>query len=191
MIRIIFALALLCAAPSFLQPAAAAELPYTIIAGDVLHINVWKEDGMDREVLVLPDGSITFPLVGTFRVQGATPESVQAYIKEKLKELIPDATVTVSVKAASGHTISVVGQVAKPGEFVVGRRMTVLQALSQAGGLTPYASESSIIVVRHTGDGKDLSVPVPYDSLISGKELEKDIALEPGDVVVVPTASLF
>ncbi len=185
-----FALALLCATQSFVQPAAAAESPYTIIAGDVLHISVWKEDGMDREVLVLPDGSITFPLIGTFRVQGATPESVQAYIKEKLKQLIPDASVTVSVKAASGHTVNVVGQVEKPGEFVVGRRMTVLQAISQAGGLTPYANESGIIVIRHNG-GTDLSIPVPYDALVSGKELDKDIALEPGDVVVVPTASLF
>jgi polysaccharide biosynthesis/export protein len=183
-------LALLLAATAFVQPVAAAEPPFTIIAGDVLQISVWKEDGLDREVLVLPDGSITFPLIGTIKVQGFTPTEVQAKIKGSLKKLIPDAAVTVAIKAALGHTVNVIGQIAKPGEFIISRHMTTLQALSQAGGLTPYASESSIIVIRHSAN-KDISIPVPYDDLIDGDDLDKDVVLEPGDVVVVPTASLF
>ncbi len=171
-------------------PSFAKEKPYTIIAGDVLQITVWKEDGLDREVLVLPNGEITFPLVGTIMVQGMTPSELQDVIKEKLAALIPDASVTVSVKAALGHTVSVVGQVQKPGEFMINRRLTVLQALSLAGGLTPYASESSIIVVRNR-NGKEKSIPIPYDDIIEGENLDQDIALEPGDVVVVPTAGLF
>ncbi len=171
-------------------PSHAKETPYTIIAGDVLQVTVWKEEGLDREVLVLPNGDITFPLIGTIMVQGMTPDELQDVIKEKLSSLIPDASVTVSVKAALGHTVNVIGQVQKPGEILINRRLTVLQALSQAGGLTPYASESGIIVVRHK-NGKEKSISVPYDDIASGNNLDKDIFLEPGDVVVVPTAGLF
>jgi polysaccharide export outer membrane protein len=119
-----------------------------------------------------------------------TPNDVQAAIKEKLKNLIPDASVTVLVKAPLGHTISVIGQVAKPGEYVMGHRLTVMQALSQAGGLTPFASEGSIIIVHHE-DGKETSTPFPYKDIINGENLDKDITLKPGDVVIVPTAGLF
>ncbi len=121
-------------------PPASTENAYTIIAGDVLQITVWKEDGMDRETLVLPDGTINFPLIGSMTAAGKTPEAIQAELKDLLKKYIPDASVTVIVKAALGHTVSVIGQVTKPGEIVMGHRLTVMQALSQAGGLTPYAS---------------------------------------------------
>lgn len=174
--------------------AQAKDAPFTVLAGDVLQITVWKEDGMDREVVVLPDGSITFPLIGAVKVQGLTPESVQALVKTRLKKYIPDAAVTVSVKAALGHTVNVIGQVVRPGEFIIGRRMTVMQALSQAGGLTPYAKTSRIIVIRHGQEGKDgegVSIPIPYNDLVSGEALDKDLVLQPGDVIVVPTASLF
>jgi polysaccharide biosynthesis/export protein len=183
-------LALLLVAATFAPTPAAAEPPYTIIAGDVLQISVWKEDTLDREVIVLPDGSITFPLIGTTKVQGLTPAEAQALIKSSLKKYIPDAAVTVSIKAALGHVVNVIGQVQKPGEFIINRRMTTLQALSQAGGLTPFADESDIIVIRHSA-GKDISIPVPYDDLVDGDDLDKDVVLEPGDVIVVPTASLF
>jgi polysaccharide biosynthesis/export protein len=169
---------------------AAPETDYTVYPGDVLQVTVWKEEGLDREVLVLPDGTITFPLAGTLSVRGMTPSDVQTAIKDKLKNLIPDASVTVLVKAPLGHTVSVIGQVAKPGEYVMGHRLTVMQALSQAGGLTPYASEGSIIVVHHE-DGKETSTSFPYKDIVSGENLDKDIPLKPGDVVIVPTAGLF
>jgi polysaccharide export outer membrane protein len=170
--------------------AAAVDSNYVIHAGDVLQITVWKEEGLDREVLVLPDGTITFPLIGSFVAQGMTPAKVQATIKSKLATLIPGASVAVLVKAALGHSVSVIGQVAKPGEFIMGHSMTVMQALSQAGGLTPYASESSISILRHV-DGKETSIPFDYSDIIAGRHLENDIVLNPGDVVVVPTAGLF
>jgi polysaccharide export outer membrane protein len=173
---------------SALAPKASEEVAYTIIAGDVLQITVWKEDGMDRETLVLPDGTINFPLVGSVVAQGKTPFEVQAELKDLLKKFIPDASVTVLVKAALGHTVSVIGQVTKPGEIMMGHHLTVMQALSQAGGLTPYASEGHIIILHHV-DGKEVSIPFPYDDIIEGDKLDKDIALSPGDVVVVPTAS--
>ena len=174
------------------QPSVVPGQPsYRIIAGDVLQITVWKEDGLDQEVLVLPGGTITFPLVGSIAAQGKTPAELQSIIKSRLKKLIPDAAVTVAVKAALGHTVSVIGQVAKPGEFVMGRHLTVMQALSQAGGLTPYASEGSIIILRHDETGKETSIPFPYRDVVEGDDLEKDIVLNPGDVVVVPTAGLL
>ncbi len=168
-----------------------ADSNYTIHPGDVLQITVWKEESMDREVLVLPDGMITFPLIGSFIAKGMTPSTIQKVIKKKLEGIIPDASVTVFVKAPLGHSVSVIGQVAKSGEFVMGHNLTVMQVLSQAGGLTPYADESEIIVLRRDKNGKQMSTPFPYDDVVSGHNLDKDITLKPGDVVVVPTASLF
>jgi polysaccharide export outer membrane protein len=184
----LFALVLLYSLSAF--SAFAEEDSYKIIAGDVLQITVWKEDSLDREVVVLPDGAITFPLIGSLNVQNQTPEDVAEKIKSKLHRFIPDAAVTVVVKADLGHTVSVIGQVTKPGELVMGHHLTVMQALSQAGGLTPYASERSIIILR-TVDGKETSIPFPYNNVVSGDELDKDIVLKPGDVVVVPTGSIF
>jgi polysaccharide export outer membrane protein len=175
-----------------LSTPSIAEAPsFTIIAGDILQITVWKEEGLDQEALVLPGGTITFPLVGSIMAQGKTPAELQDIIKQKLHKLIPDASVTVAVKAALGHTVSVIGQVIKPGEFVMGRHLTVMQALSQAGGLTPYASEGGIIILRHDETGKEISIPFPYSDVADGSDLDKDIVLNPGDVVVVPTASLL
>ena len=183
-------LALLSVLCAFAPPSFAADTDYTIMAGDVLQITVWKEDGLDQEVLVLPDGTINYPLVGSMTAQGKSPADLQAEIKTNLKKLIPDASVTVAVKAALGHTVSVVGQVTKPGELMMGHSLTVMQALSQAGGLTPYASESHIFIL-HRKDGKETSTRFPYDDVIDGDELDKDVVLSPGDVVVVPTAGLF
>lgn len=177
-------------ASALVRPAIAADAPYTINAGDVLQITVWKEEGLDQEILVLPDGTINYPLVGSIPVEGRTTAEVQGIIKQKLSKLIPDASVTVLIKAALGHTVSVIGQVAKPGELVMGHRLTVMQALSQAGGLTPYASESSIIILRRE-NGKETSIEFPYDDIVDGDHLDKDITLLPGDVVVVPTAGLL
>jgi polysaccharide export outer membrane protein len=163
---------------------------FTIIAGDVLQITVWKEDGLDREIIVLQDGTITFPLIGTLQVQGLTPSRVQSTIKSKLKTLIPEASVTVMVKAPLGHTVSVLGQVGKPGEIVMARHMGVMEALSQVGGLTPYANTSRIVILRYI-DGKKTSLRFPYDDIAQGRHLETDIDLKPGDVVMVPTAGLL
>ena len=174
----------------FHQTAMAADTAYTLNPGDVLQITVWKEDGLDREVLVLPDGSVNFPLLGTIDAMGMSPTQLQAEIKSRLIPYIPDASVSVSVKAALGHVVSVIGQVNKPGELILGHRTTVMQALAIAGGLTPYASSGNILILHHE-DGKEISIPFPYDDVVQGKSLSSDIALTPGDVLVVPTATLF
>jgi len=185
--RILFGLALLFGAAS---SAAAQDSNFTIQPGDVLQITVWKEEGMDRETLILPDGTFTFPLVGTLKAQGVTPQGLQAIIKKDLTPFIPDAAVTVTVKAPLGHTVNVLGQVTKPGEIIMQGRMSVMQALSQAGGLTPYADEDDIIIIRRE-NGEKRSIDYPYDDIAQGDDLEKDIDLKSGDVIVVPTAGLF
>ncbi len=158
--------------------------------GDVLQVTVWKEEGMDQELAVLPDGTINFPLAGVISVQGLTPVAAQDAIKTKLKKTIPDASVTVMVKAPLGHTVSVLGQVVKPGDVVMGRQMNVMQALSQAGGLTPYANEGGVTVLRNE-NGKKKSIPFPYDDVASGDHFDKDVDLLPGDIIFVPTGGLF
>ncbi len=163
---------------------------YTIRPGDMLQIMVWKEEQMDREVLVLPDGTIDFPLIGSLKAAGLTPSELQDSMKEKLTPFIPAAPVTVTVKETRGNTVSVIGQVARPGDVMMNRKMTVMQALSQVGGLTTYADDNDIVIIRKVS-GKDISIPFDYSRVADGRHLETNITLEPGDVVVVPTASLF
>ena len=164
---------------------AQAQVPYTLNPGDVLNISVWKEEGLDREVVVLPDGMISFPLAGTIKAAGETPQSLQAIVAARLLPYIPEPLVTVSVKQTAGNFVYVVGQVRRPGGFPVSGLLDVMQALSLAGGLTPFASESRIVVLRKDA-GKQLSFPFRYDRVQAGLALESNIELRPGDVVVVP-----
>lgn len=158
---------------------------YLIGPEDVLHITVWKEEELDREVVVRPDGKISFPLVGNIQAAGRTTEEVQREITERLKKYIPDPVATVSVKTVSGYKIYVLGKVNNPGEFTIGRYVDVLQALTLAGGLNPYASEGGIKVLRRE-NGKQIALPFDYGEVEDGENLEQNILLKSGDVVVVP-----
>ena len=170
--------------------AGAEDHSYRLNPGDELVISVWKEADLQREVLVLPDGSVGFPLAGQIRAEGLTPNELQAAIAEKLRTYVPDAVVTVSVLRAAGNKIYVLGEVNKPGEYQPSRPLNVMQALSLAGGLTEFASESRIIVLRKVGD-KETSLPVPYDDLQRGDSLDQNHRLMSGDSIVVPSRSLF
>ncbi len=160
--------------------------PYRIGPEDVLEIFVWKEPDLQREVLVRPDGGISFPLAGDLEAAGKTPVEVQEEITRRLQKYIPDAVVTVTVTKVAGYRIFVVGKVNNPGQFVVGRYVNVLQALTLAGGLTPYASENKIKIVRKKPDGGEITFPFHYSLVKKGKNLEENILLQSGDVVVVP-----
>ena len=158
---------------------------YRIGPEDVLEIFVWKEPELQREVLVRPDGGISFPLAGDLEAAGRTPVEVQEELTKRLQRYIPEAVVTVTVTKVAGYRIFVVGKVTNPGQFVVGRYVNVLQALTLAGGLTPYASENKIKVVRKKG-GREITFPFQYSSVKKGRKLEQNILLQSGDVVVVP-----
>lgn len=160
-------------------------LEYRIGPEDVLHISVWKEEDLDRMVLVRPDGGISFPLAGDLQVSGRTPIEVQAEIRSRLQRYVPDAEVTVSVDEISGYTVFVLGEVEEPGQFTLGRYVDVVQALTLAGGFTPYASSRKIQILRRQ-DGREITFPFDFRDVSRGRDLQQNIILQSGDVVLVP-----
>jgi len=158
---------------------------YTIQPGDVLDISVWKEEDLVRQVLVRPDGGMSFPLAGDMQAAGKSVAELQKLITERLKKYIPDPVVTVSMLKLDGNKVYVIGKVARPGEFLANRYMDVVQALSMAGGMTPYAADNKITVLRRE-NGKQRSIPFRYGDIEKGEDLEQNIILQSGDVVVVP-----
>ena len=158
---------------------------YHISPEDVLQISVWKEDGLEKTVVVRPDGGISFPLAGDVGAAGKTPMELEAEIAARLQRFIPDAVVTVSVMELKGLRIYVSGKVKSPGQFTVGRYVDVLQALTLAGGLTPYANDAGIKILRREG-GKQVVYEFNYGEVKNGKNLKQNIVLQTDDVVVVP-----
>lgn len=169
--------------------AAAAEAKaggaYEIGPEDLLEISVWREKDLQREVLVRPDGWITFPLVGPLLAAGKTTQQLQAELSERLQKYIPDPVVTVTVQKIQGLKVFVLGRVEKPGEYMVGRYVDVLQALSLAGGLTPFANEDEIKILRRE-NGQERVIPFNYSEVARGRKLEQNIRLRAGDIVMVP-----
>ncbi len=165
-------------------PALAQEEPYLLNPGDVLQVSVWKEEGLQRDVLVLPDGMISFPLAGHLKAAGRTALEVQDALVERIKQYIPEPVITVSVASVAGNKIYVIGQVNRPGEFPVTHRIDVMQALSLAGGLTPFADDDDIKVLRRE-NGKQLALPFDYSEVKKGKQLHLNVVLKSGDIVVV------
>ncbi len=159
---------------------------YRVNPGDIIEINVWKEEGMMQDVLVRPDGGISFPLVGDAKVANLSFIEIEKLIAEKLKHYLADPVVTVSAKQLLGNKIYIIGQVQKPGEFLVTQNVTVMQALSMAGGMTPFASVNNIIILRRDISGKQKAIKFEYGELEDGDELEQNIVMQSGDVVVVP-----
>lgn len=163
----------------------ALAQPYLLNAGDTLAISVWNEETLQKDVIVLPDGRISFPLAGELAAQGKTVSQLQAAITEKLKTYLSDPVVTVSVMNVGGNTIHILGKVTNPGIFVMSQPLDVVKALSLAGGLSPYAEENNILVLRRRGDQQDI-FPVRYAGIKKGKDLDTNIMLKSGDVIVIP-----
>jgi len=158
---------------------------YSIGPEDILEISVWKEEGLQSEVLVRPDGKISFPLVGDIQAEGKTPEQLRHEIAGWLRKYIPDPVVTVLVKKIAAYKIYVLGQINKPGQYTVGIYLDVMQALALAGGLNAYAAENDIRILRRQGD-KEIVIPFEYSEVKKGRNLGQNIILKTGDVVVVP-----
>lgn len=171
--------------PSMVSAQAVSGLEYRIGPEDVLHISVWKEEDLDRKVLVRPDGGVSFPLAGDIQVSGRTPLEVQDEIRSRLQRYVPDAEVTVSVDKISGYTVFVLGEVEAPGQFTLGRYVDVVQALTLAGGFTPYASNRNIQVLRRQ-DGREVTYEFDFRDVSRGRNLQQNIILQSGDVVLVP-----
>ena len=178
-------LSILMLLPVFTHAQTTNGLEYRIGPEDVLHISVWKEEDLDRKVLVRPDGGVSFPLAGDIQVSGRTPLEVQDEIRSRLQRYVPDAEVTVSVDKISGYTIFVLGEVDEPGQFTLGRYVDVVQALTLAGGFTPYANGRDIQILRRQ-DGREVTFKFDFRSISRGRDLEQNIILQSGDVVLVP-----
>lgn len=178
---------LLCALalPGTTVAAESAGGGYLIQPGDVLAVVVWKEEDLKQEVLVRPDGGISFPLAGDIDAAGHTVQEVKQTIVERIKEFIPDPVVTVLVHKTEGNAIYVLGKVTRSGAFVMQRPMDVTQALAMAGGLATFADENGISILRRAA-GSQTALPFRYGDVQKGKSLDQNIMLQPGDVVVVP-----
>ena len=163
----------------------AAESAYHIGPGDVLEISVWKDESLSRELVVPPDGIISFPLIGDMDVNYLTVTDVRKGITKKLSEFVPDATVTVMLLSLNSLRAYAIGKVNKPGEFPITIETTVMQILSMAGGLNPFANGDKILILRQINN-KTVKIPFNYSQVMKGESLQQNILIQRGDVVVVP-----
>src|SRR5882762_7922300 len=152
---------------------------YLLQAGDVLQIAVWKETDLTAEVLVRPDGGISFPLAGELSAAGHTVADLTVMLEQRIRKLEPDAVVTVVVKTASGNRVYVIGKVNRPGEFPLIGPIDVMQALSLAGGATPFADTNGIRILRRDGKSQS-SITFRYSDVERGRGLEQNILLQSG-----------
>lgn len=163
-----------------------AEPSYLLGPEDVLKVAVWKDEHLTQEMVVRPDGMITFPLAGEVIAAGHTAEDVRLEITKRLTKYLPTPTVTVTVLKVQSYRIYVLGRVNKPGEYQAGHHTDVLQALSMAGGLTPYAAENDIKIIRRQNGADERVFLFRYGDARKGRDLEQNIVLQRGDVVMVP-----
>ena len=168
-------------------PAAGVATPddYVIGPEDLLVVTFFRDETMSGEVMVRPDGKITLRLLGDIPAGGLTTQQLGEELVKLASKYLEDATVTVVVKQINSRRVTVVGEVARQGEYKLNGPMTVLQAIGQAGGVTEFADKENISVIRSV-NGVPKALPFDYAAVMRGKKLEQDILLKPGDRVVVP-----
>jgi len=168
--------------------AVQSEKPgddYIIGSGDILDVSLWKDEAMTKQVTVLTDGKIVFPLIGEVKAAGRTLGEVKQDMIERLKEYVPEPVLNVDVKQVNSMIVYVTGRVTTPGRYPVNTRVTVLQALSIAGGVNAFAKRSKIKIFRQEGN-KTITYPFNYNEVVDGENLQQNIVLKRGDVIVVP-----
>jgi polysaccharide export outer membrane protein len=165
--------------------ASAADNFYLIGPGDELEISVWNEPDLTKKLVVPPDGVISFPLIDPIKVTDLTITALKKVVTKRLSEYVPDATVTVLLIGINSMKAYVIGKVKQAGEYPITMETTVLQILAKAGGLTPFASDGNIKILRQKNK-KIINIPFDYGEVEKGKNLEQNIILQAGDVVLVP-----
>jgi polysaccharide export outer membrane protein len=173
-------------ATSGAKPPTGVTAQYRLQPGDVITITVWKEKDLATEALVRPDGGLSFPLVGDVAAAGHTIEEVRTTLVQRLRPYIPDPVVTVAIKSIGGNHVYVIGKVQRPGEFTFSQPLDVMQALTLAGGTTPFAALNDIVILRRQNGGTEHVLHFHYGDVARGKSLEQNVILESGDTVVVP-----
>jgi polysaccharide export outer membrane protein len=169
--------------PAADEPPAGLA-PYVIGPGDVLEISVWKDEALSRQVVVLPSGNISFPLVGEVTAAGKTVTALQEELTRRITRYVPDPVLTVGVQQVNSLMIYVIGRVNHPGRFVLNTEVNVLQALAMAGGLNQFAKKGKVLVFRENG-GQTQIFNFDYGDVSMGEGLAQNIRLERGDVIVV------
>ncbi|MCD2450685.1 polysaccharide biosynthesis/export family protein [Methylicorpusculum oleiharenae] len=183
---LVFSLLLVGTTQATAEEAGYEPGTYKVEPGDVLTVSVWKEEGLLQEVLVRPDGGISFPLAGNIQAQGKTLEQIESIISQRLADYIADPVVTVSAKQLFGNKVYVIGKVNKPGEYPINRPTDVMQGLAMAAGMTPFSAVNDIVILRRHADGQQEAIPFRYGDVEDGDDLHQNIVLQPGDVIVVP-----
>jgi len=158
---------------------------YLIGPEDVIEVFVWKEPDVSRVVLVRPDGKISLPLIGDIKAEGLSPKALAEELKRAFSEYIEAPEVSVIVNEVNSPKIYVMGKVNSPGVFPLRSEITVLQAITLAGGFAEWAKKSKIIILRKIGE-KDKRIVVNIDRVIDGKRGAEDVRLQPGDRIIVP-----
>ena len=163
------------------------EVPqnYVIGQGDLLEIFVWRNDQLSRDVVVMPDGRISLPLIHQVQASGLTISELENRVREKLSTYVENPRVTVIVKELNSFRVSVLGNVVKPGVYPITGKTTVIEAIGLAGGLNEWARRGGITVIRNE-QGKEKRIKVNYNKVVSGKDLSQNIVLERGDTIIVP-----
>jgi polysaccharide export outer membrane protein len=146
---------------------------------------LWRDDALTKQVVVLPDGKISYPLIGEIIAGGRTIGDLKNEIADKLVPYVPEPVLNIEVKQVNSMILYVIGRVNSPGRFVLNANVNVLQALSIAGGLNPFAKRSKIKIFRKQGD-QTKAFPFNYDEVVDGEKLSQNITLQRGDVIVVP-----
>ena len=157
---------------------------YIIGAGDVLEISVWKNEDLSKLLTVLPDGKISFPLIGEVMAEGKTLAQLKKDLESKISRYVPAPVLSVVIQQLNSNMIYVIGKVHNPGRFALNSDIRVLQGLALAGGLNPFAEQNKIRIFREEGD-KTLIFHFRYDDVSTGEKLEQNIWLKRGDVIVV------
>jgi len=165
--------------------STTTDTDYIIGPQDVVRIDVWKEPEISRTIPVRPDGKISLPLLNDLQASGLTALQLGKAIRDGLTKYLTSPEVTVTVTEINSRRVYITGEVARAGAFPLLPNMTVLQALSSAGGFTQFAKLKSIYVLRNEG-GKQVQHPFNYKEVVKGKNQEENILLQPGDVIVVP-----
>jgi polysaccharide biosynthesis/export protein len=167
--------------------AEVAKNGYRIQPGDHLEVFVRQEQSLQRQVLVLPDGTISLPLLGIVPVFNKTVQDIETLVCRNLvsRNLIQDPNVTISVQNLGANLVYIIGKVARPGEFELRYDMDVIKAIAVAGGLATFAKEGDIKILRRTPDGPR-EFKFDYGKFMDGHDRDANILLQPGDTIVVP-----
>lgn len=173
------------AAPAVKQADHPLAKEYLIGIGDILEISVWHEPDISKNVFVRLDGRISLPLVGDVYAKGLSPESLASKISKRVSKFIADPSITVALNESRSRMYYVLGQITRPGEYTLSYPVSILQAIARAGGFAQWAKKEKVILVRRNA-GQETIIHFNYDQFVEGKDLGKNLALQPGDTLIVP-----